>query len=346
MTRLPPLVRWGLPMTDPPGLDLTRLAAHLSVGGLTGSVIAGGRSNLTYRVTDGRSRWVVRRPPLGHVLPTAHDMAREYRVISALQGTPVPVPRVVLHCADESVIGAPFYVMEEVPGVVLRSAADFDLLPDGGAVHCGRLLVDVLLSLHRIEPAAVGLGDFGRPEGYLERQVSRWHRQWERSATRELPSLEALHARLASSVPSSQRAGIVHGDYRLDNVLFDPTLTRIDAVLDWEMSTLGDPLADVGLLYTYTALAAGGLRPGGAALPASAGFPSGAQLMEWYAAGSGTSLDRLAWYAAFGHYKLAIISEGIHARFLAGETVGDDFEEIGAQVPDLVDRAWAQLEEA
>ena len=333
-------------MTGPPGLDLTRLAAYLSVDRLTGSLIAGGRSNLTYRVTDGSARWVVRRPPLGHVLPTAHDMAREYRVISALRDTPVPVPRVVLYCADEAVVGAPFYVMEEVPGVVLRSASDFELLSDAGAVHCGRILVDVLLSLHRVQPAAVGLGDFGRPEGYLSRQVARWYRQWERSATRELPSLEALHVRLASTVPESSRAGIVHGDYRLDNVLFDPTLTRIDAVLDWEMSTLGDPLADVGLLYTYTSLAADGLRPGGAALPASAGFPPARQLMEWYAAGSGTSLDQLAWYAAFGHYKLAIISEGIHARFLAGETVGDDFESIGAQVPRLVDRAWAQLEEA
>jgi aminoglycoside phosphotransferase (APT) family kinase protein len=138
----------------------------------------------------------------------------------------------------------------------------------------------------------------------------------------------------------------VHGDYRLDNVLFDPTLTRIDAVLDWEMSTLGDPLADVGLLYTYTSLAADGLRPGGAALPAAAGFPPATQLMAWSAKGSGASLEKLAWYAAFGHYKLAIISEGIHARFLAGKTVGDDFEAIGAQVPKLVDRAWANLEEA
>jgi aminoglycoside phosphotransferase (APT) family kinase protein len=333
-------------MSDPPGLDLARLATYLSADHLSGSLIAGGRSNLTYRVTDGRSRWVVRRPPLGHVLPTAHDMAREYRVISALQGSPVPVPRVVLYCADESVLGAPFYVMDEVPGVVLRSAEDFDALPDGGAVHCGRQLVDVLLSLHRIPPAAVGLGDFGRPEGYLARQVARWYRQWERSATRELPALEALHQRLAATVPQSARAAILHGDYRLDNVLFDPTLARIDAVLDWEMSTLGDPLADVGLLYTYTSLAADGLRPGGAALPESAGFPPAAQLMEWYAEGSGTSLEKLAWYVAFGHYKLAIISEGIHARFLAGQTVGDDFESIGALVPNLVDRAWAHLEEA
>jgi aminoglycoside phosphotransferase (APT) family kinase protein len=331
---------------NPPGLDLTRLAEHMSTGPLAGELIAGGRSNLTYRVTDGRSRWVVRRPPLGHVLPTAHDMAREYRVIKALYGTAVPVPRVVLHCADESVIGAPFYVMAEVPGVVLRTVSDFAALTPDGAVHCGRTLVRVLLDLHRVEPAEVGLDDFGRPEGYLARQVARWRRQWERSATRSLPSLDALHDRLAATVPVSSRAGIVHGDYRLDNVLFDPSLSRIDAVLDWEMSTLGDPLADVGLLYTYTSLAADGLRPGGAVLPAEAGFPPAGQLMQWYAEGSGTSLERLAWYAAFGHYKLAIISEGIHARFLAGQTVGDDFASIGAGVPELVDRAWAQLKEA
>jgi aminoglycoside phosphotransferase (APT) family kinase protein len=337
---------------DPPGLDLARLGAYLSsalppgtVGlPLHAEIIAGGRSNLTYRLTDGRSRWVIRRPPLGHVLPTAHDMAREYRVIRALHGTAVPVPAAVLLCTDESVLGAPFYLMSEVPGVVLRSAADYAGVTPADAEHCGRTLVDVLLALHRIDPQEVGLGDFGRPEGYLTRQVAGWYRQWERSATRELPALDALHAALAGSVPGSPGAGIVHGDYRLDNVIFDPSLSRIDAVFDWEMSTVGDPLADVGLLYAYTSLAAEGLNPGGATLPPEIGFPSAARLIEWYAAASGTDLARLDWYIAFSYYKLAIISEGIHARYLAGETVGADFEKIGTRMPGLVDRGRRALQ--
>jgi aminoglycoside phosphotransferase (APT) family kinase protein len=336
---------------DPPGLDLARLGAHLSGAlpaatvdlPLRAEIIAGGRSNLTYRLTDGRSRWVIRRPPLGHVLPTAHDMAREFRVIRALHGTSVPVPEALLHCADESVLGAPFYLMSEVPGVVLRSGADYAGLTPADAEHCGRTLVDVLLALHRIDPQEVGLGDFGRPEGYLTRQVAGWYRQWERSATRELPALDALHAGLASSVPDSSHAGIVHGDYRLDNVIFDPSLSRINAVFDWEMSTVGDPLADVGLLYAYTSLAAQGLNPGGASLPPELGFPSAARLIEWYAVASGTDLARLDWYIAFSYYKLAIISEGIHARYLAGETVGADFEKIGTRVPGLVDQGWRAL---
>jgi aminoglycoside phosphotransferase (APT) family kinase protein len=287
---------------------------------------------------------VIRRPPLGHVLPTAHDMAREYRVIRALHGTAVPVPAAVLLCTDESVLGAPFYLMSEVPGVVLRSAADYAGVTPADAEHCGRTLVDVLLALHRIDPQEVGLGDFGRPEGYLTRQVAGWYRQWERSATRELPALDALHAALAGSVPGSPGAGIVHGDYRLDNVIFDPSLSRIDAVFDWEMSTVGDPLADVGLLYAYTSLAAEGLNPGGATLPPEIGFPSAVRLIEWYAAASGTDLARLDWYIAFSYYKLAIISEGIHARYLAGETVGADFEKIGTRMPGLVDRGRRALQ--
>jgi aminoglycoside phosphotransferase (APT) family kinase protein len=249
----------------------------------------------------------------------------------------------LLHCADESVLGAPFYLMLEVPGVVLRSAADYAGLTPATADHCGRILVDVLLALHRIDPQEVGLGDFGRPNGYLTRQVAGWYRQWERSATRELPALDTLHTGLASLVPGSSDAGIVHGDYRLDNVIFDSSLSRIDAVLDWEMSTVGDPLADVGLLYAYTSLAAQGLNPGGASLPPELGFPSAARLIEWYAVASGTDLARLDWYIAFSYYKLAIISEGIHARYLAGETVGADFEIIGARVPELVDQGWRAL---
>jgi aminoglycoside phosphotransferase (APT) family kinase protein len=209
--------------------------------------------------------------------------------------------------------------------------------------RCARLLVDTLVALHRTEPDAVGLADFGRPAGYLERQVERWYRQWGRSATRVLPALDALHAGLAGAVPASPGYGIVHGDYRLDNLMFDRDLNRVAAVLDWEMATIGDPLADVGLLFVYTDLARHGLVAAAAPPPAELGFPPAEALLAAYAEARGIGLDRLDWYVALGYYKLAIISEGIHARFLAGETVGADFDTIGARVPGLVDLGLSAL---
>jgi aminoglycoside phosphotransferase (APT) family kinase protein len=336
-------------MSGPRGLDLDRLAAHLAAhsgeppaGPLTGELIAGGKSNLTYRVTDGHSTWAVRRPPLGHVLPTAHDMAREYTVLSALAGTAVPVPRVVLLCADEQVLGAPFYVMEYVDGVVLRDPAETARLTPEMAADIGTRLVDVLADLHAVQPAEVGLAEFGRPEGYLRRQVSRWHKQWEWSKTRELPALEELAVGLADSVPDSGLVGIVHGDYRLDNVMVDHDLRRIVAVLDWEMATLGDPLADLGLLWVYTTLAATGLGPANP-FEAGSGFPTPPELAAAYAERASVPLDGLHWYAALGYYKLAIVSEGIHKRYLAGQTVGAGFEQMGPRVPELIDRAHRAL---
>lgn len=339
-------------VVDPPGLALEPLADYLRArlpdglaGPLRADLITGGRSNLTYRLTDGRSRWVLRRPPLGHVLPTAHDMSREYRVISALRDTAVPVPDALLLATDTDPIGAPFYLMSEVNGVVLRDAAGYARLSAERAAHCARLLVDTLAALHAVAPASVGLADFGRPDGYLTRQVDRWYRQWGRSATRDLPALDRLHDALARSVPVSGRAGIVHGDFRLDNLMFDPTLRRVAAVLDWEMATLGDPLADVGLLYVYRELAGHGLAGSADPLPAGLDFPSGSALLADYARATGTSAHRLDWYAALGYYKLAIISEGIHARYLAGETVGADFDAIGERVPSLVELATRALTE-
>jgi aminoglycoside phosphotransferase (APT) family kinase protein len=327
-----------------PGLDLERAAPYLAeasggslTGALTASVISGGRSNLTYLVTGDTGSVVVRRPPLGHVLPSAHDMAREHRVISALSATGFPVPKPLLLCSDPEVIGAPFYVMEYVDGVVMRGG---DSVGPAAARRCGEALIDLLVRLHGVDHEAVGLGDFGRPEGYLERQVRRWHQQWERSQTRELPLLEAVTARLATEVPHSPRAGIVHGDYRLDNVMFDRDLSTILAVMDWEMATIGDPLADVGLLVVYTDLAQLKLTP-----PVPDGFPTGAELAARYAAATGIDVARLDWYVAFGNYKLAVISEGIHARYLQGKTVGDGFETFGPAVPVLIERAAASLGE-
>jgi aminoglycoside phosphotransferase (APT) family kinase protein len=275
---------------------------------------------------------------LGLVLPSAHDMSREYRVTAALSTIGFAVAKPLLLCTDEDVIGAPFYVMEHVEGTVLRDEA-LSTVDAESAARCGTELVDTLLRLHAVDYASIGLGDFGRPDGYLRRQVRRWHQQWEASKTRELPLLDSVTERLRDGLPEppasgAARAGIVHGDYRLDNVMFDPEVRGIRAVMDWEMATIGDPLADVGLLVVYTDASSLRLTP---SVPA--GYPTGEQLARRYAEGSGIPLDRLDWYVAFGFFKLAVISEGIHARYLRGKTVGEGFETFGPAVPVLVEHA-------
>jgi aminoglycoside phosphotransferase (APT) family kinase protein len=334
-------------VTSPPGLDLEALERYLAprVGGLAGSlrgeVIPGGRSNLTYIVDDGERRFVVRRPPLAHVLPTAHDMAREYRVLAALAGTGIPVPQVIALCEDESVIGARFYVMEWIDGHVVRDAlpAEFPDTPETRRAMSAAL-VATLLQLHDIDPDGVGLADFGHPDGFLGRQVRRWWQQWEASKTRDLPGIEELRRRLEETVPVQSAPGIVHGDYRLDNVMFahaDPA--RIVAVIDWEMCTIGDPLCDLGLLCVYWAdddseAAARTLH--GRAITVEDGFYKRADILRDYAAGTQRDLSALDWYIALGAYKLAIIAEGITARFLMGMTVGEGFETMGEMVPSIV----------
>jgi aminoglycoside phosphotransferase (APT) family kinase protein len=331
-------------VTEPlPGLDLDALSARLGLGPLSGELVSGGRSNLTYLVCDGRRSWIVRRPPLGHVLATAHDMAREYRVMSALAGTGVPVPETYELCEDESVLGAPFYVMQNVAGEVYRtakSAADLGLARLAGVA---RELGRVLARLHQVEPAAVGLAGFGRPEGYLARQLARWSKQLAASRSREMPGIDELRDRLAAGLPDTPRSAIVHGDYRLDNVILGPD-DRIGAVVDWEMATLGDPLTDIGMLMLYWEMLVNGQGMFGA-VPEGAQFPPGAVLLEAYAAAGGAELDRLGWYLAFATFKLAVISEGIHYRFRAGQTVGAGFERIGEAVPVLVARGHAILDE-
>jgi aminoglycoside phosphotransferase (APT) family kinase protein len=235
------------------------LAAHVpDVGDLHAALLSGGRSNLTYTLTDGPRRWVLRRPPLGHVLATAHDMRREFRVMRALAPTPVPVPCMVFEHAEPDVLGAPFYVMELVEGVIYRTTDDLVRLDGDGARRLGHAFLDSLAALHVVDPATVGLADFGRPDGYLARQVGRWTKQLASSRSREVPGFDDLAARLAEDVPATQRASIVHGDYRLDNAIVsadDPG--HLQAVLDWEMATLGDPLADLALFNLYWAGSAG-----------------------------------------------------------------------------------------
>lgn len=243
----------------PPGLDLERLRGLLDrerpglvSGPLSGRLIEGGRSNLTYAVEDGTSTWVVRRPPLGHVLATAHDMKREHRVISALHPTNVPVPRPVLLCEDEEVLGAPFYVMEFVEGTPYRTADQLAPLGPERTRAAVLNLVDTLVELHAVDPAEVGLADFGRPEGFLDRQLRRWAKQLDASRNRDLAGIDELHATLGRELPGSPAPTVVHGDYRLDNVLIGGENDEIRAILDWEMSTLGDPLTDLGLLVMYS----------------------------------------------------------------------------------------------
>lgn len=334
-----------------PGLNLAQLTDYLErvrpgllCGPLAGELIPGGRSNLTYLITDGYHEWVLRRPPLGHVLATAHDMSREHRVISALAATPVPVPATLLHCPDPAVLGAPFYLMAKVAGVVYRRPSQSAALSAPERTALARTLVGTLAALHRVDPVAVGLADFGRPDGFLARQVRRWSRQLESSRSREIAGIDALATRLASSVPEGPGSAIVHGDYRLENVLVHAG--RITAVLDWEMSTVGDPLTDLGLLLLYweavpaldaTELTGVGPRHG---------FPTAATLAEWYAHDTGADLALLPWYVALASFKLAVILEGVYYRHLHGLTVGDGFDQLGAMVPPLVAHGLRALAEA
>nr|WP_307631204.1 phosphotransferase family protein [Streptomyces turgidiscabies] len=337
-----------MPPDDLPGLDLGRLRGLLDGerpglvhGPLTGRLIEGGRSNLTYAVTDGTTQWVVRRPPLGHVLATAHDMRREHRVISALYPTAVPVPRPVLLCEDDTVLGAPFYVMEFVPGTPYRTAGE--LAPIGAARtrEVVLSLVDTLVELHAVDPAEVGLADFGRPEGFLDRQLRRWGKQLDASRNRELTGIDELQAALGRALPHSGAPAIVHGDYRLDNVLIGAD-DRINAILDWEMSTLGDPLTDLGLLVMYSMPLGAPDSPVSTTAEAT-GHPTPAELIERYAARSGRDVSAVSWYTAFAWFKLAVILEGIHYRYTLGQTVGAGFDRIGDLVPVFIEHGLTTL---
>ncbi len=333
--------------TTPEGVDLGRLQAyfteHVPLAGdhpLQAELIAGGRSNLTYAISNGRDEWVLRRPPLGHVLPTAHDMVREYKVLTALAGTGVPVPRTYALCEDLEVNDAPFYVMEKVDGIIYRDGASMASLNADQARRLSEELVDVLARIHGVEYEKVGLGEFGHPDGFLERQIRRWGQQWERSKTRELPGVDEIARRLHAALPESGTPTIVHGDYRLDNTMMSTTDPgQIVAVLDWEMSTLGDPLADLGLLLLYWGNAGAQIIATGSAIDASAGYMTSDEIVERYAQQSGRSVDALDWYVVFAFYKLAIIVEGIHARFQMGKTLGDGFDAMGQTVVALIDGA-------
>jgi len=320
-------------MCDAVGIDVegvTRwFAEHVpeATGPLDFLLIAGGRSNLTFKVTDAAGRaWVLRRPPTGHVLATAHDMVREHRIISALAPTAVPVPPAVGLCTDDAVNGAPFYVMGYLDGHVLRDAKMAESLYAPEVRHrIGLELVDVLADLHGVDADAVGLGDLGRRDGYAARQLTRWYGQFQASTSetgRSVPLVDAVHDRLVTLIPPQQASSIVHGDYRLDNVLLDDG-GRVIGVLDWEICTLGDPLADVGLLMVYWAEPGGQASALGVAPTTAAGFPSRDEMKARYAERTGRRVDDLDFYVAFGYWKLACILEGVYTRYAAGSGGGD-----------------------
>ena len=291
-------------------------------------LITGGLSNLTFLVTDATGRrWVLRRPPLGHVLATAHDVAREHRIISALAPTPVPVAPVVGLCADDSVNGAPFYVMEHVDGIVARDVAAGEQLSPAARARAGEAVVEVLTAIHSVDVDAVGLGDLGRREAYVERQLSRWQRQWEATRDAEVPVVDDLHARLAAAVPEQGPATIVHGDYRLDNCILSCD-GEIAAVLDWELCTLGDPLADVGLMLVYWTEAGDAVQTGLPTATTLDGFPTRAELVSSYHEHSGRDLSSIGFYVALGYWKLACILQGVLVRYRAG-AMGDQAGDAG-----------------
>jgi aminoglycoside phosphotransferase (APT) family kinase protein len=333
----------------PADLPLDRLATFLAArgiptSGLTARLISGGRSNLTYRLSaetaGGTQQWVLRRPPLGHVLATAHDMRREFRVISALQSTEVPVPDALVMCDDADVIGAPFFVMEYVEGEIIRTTRALVELGEQ-AQHAGHALVDVLAALHAIDPDEVGLADFGRPAGFMARQVRRWTAQLDASRSRDLPGLDGLAQVLADEVPQRTGSSLIHGDYRLDNCMLRGG--TVVSVLDWEMATLGDPLADVALFAVYTG-GYTGFDGGVIHSPAGVGsFPSTHQLVDRYVAATGRQLDDFGWYLGFAWFKLAVILEGIHYRNLLGKSAGDEFRGVAEAVPHAVERGRAAL---
>ena len=289
-------------------------------------MIAGGRSNITYRVVDANGRTVVlRRPPLGHVLATAHDMGREHRIISAVGTTSVPVPRTLGMCTDVEVNDAPFYVMSYVDGVVLDGQSKAANISPATRRALSEHLIDVMVDLHAVDVDAVGLGDLAKRDSYVERQIKRWSTQWVNSKQRELPDIDEVERLLKAGVPQQHGTVIAHGDYRFGNCLSDLETGRIAAVLDWELCTLGDPMADIGYLGVYWS------DPG---VPARRendpsgleGFPTYREMVDMYSAKSGRDCDNIGYYVAFSSWRLAVISEGVYARYVHGAMGKQDFD--------------------
>lgn len=311
-------------------------------------LILGGHSNLTYKVKDSAgATWVLRRPPLGNVIQSAHDMGREFKIMNALQNTDIPVPKLVGFCEDESVNGAPFYVMDYVDALVVRNRDVAATLDPSVRIAASRSAVETLARLHKIDPDQVGLGDLGRKQDYVGRQLRRWMRQFDAITQRELPQVAALHKRLETHKPEQAGAGIVHGDFRLDNCMINPD-GSIAAVLDWELCTLGEVRADLAVLLVYWSLPDDEMEQLPDAPTTAGGFPSRRELFEWYQQSAGSTVEDIDYFTAFQFWRLSCILEGVYTRYRAASmgAAGDsvDIERFGERVLDLVDRANAILD--
>ena len=339
---------------DVPGVRVPTVTAWLesNVAGAAGpfrfDVIAGGHSNLTYLVTaaDG-TRFVLRRPPLGHRLASAHDMGREHRIISSLAATGVPVAPALGFCDDESVNDAPFYVMGFVDGHVIRDRSGAEsVLDEAGRGQASRSIVDTMAAIHSVDLKGAGLADLGRHEGYIERQLKRWYGQWNAQKTRELPAVDEVHDELLRRIPEQGAATLVHGDYRLDNCMLGPDGTVV-AVLDWEICTLGDPMADLGLLQVYWTGPDDELSAWTGLATTAPGFANRQELADRYAETSGRDISQLPFYVSFGYWKLACILEGVYARYVGGalgERNRADLEPFERQVEGAAASAARMLE--
>ena len=335
------------------GIDRKRVTAWLAanidgvVPPLEFTLIAGGHSNLTYRFTDrnGTAR-VLRRPPLGHVLQSAHDMGREHRIVHGLNGSGVPVPGALGLCGDTGINGAPFYVMTFVDGDVLHDAVAARRLGEPERFETGMHAIEVLAALHGLEPDDVGLGELGRREAYLARQLKRWKRQWEASKTHEIPEMEETAQILEERMPEQIGSAIVHGDFRLGNMIVGGG--RVRAVLDWELCTLGDPLADMGyLLNSWFApgeAAANQATEAGEATTSAGGFPTREAICARYARLTGRDLDGIGYYRAFSHWRLAAITQGVYKRYLVGAMGKRDDFDLDAYRSGVTLRAQTALE--
>jgi aminoglycoside phosphotransferase (APT) family kinase protein len=338
------------------GLDLTALDGYLRSAGidregeLRAQLISGGRSNLTFLVADDSSKWVLRRPPLHGLTPSAHDMAREYKVVAALADTAVPVARAVALCDDDSVLGAPFQIVEYVAGQVVRTRAELEALGDERVIEgCADALIRVLADLHAVDPDAVGLADFGKPSGYLERQVRRWGSQWELvrlSDDDRDADVQRLHSALQQSIPQQSRTSIVHGDYRIDNTILDADDPKqVRAVVDWELSTLGDPISDAALMCVYRDPSLDLIINTHAAWT-SPQLPVADELAHRYSLVSGQPLAHWNFYMALAYFKLAIIAAGIdfRRRMSGGADDVDASDRVGETVGPLIARGLTELQ--
>ena len=316
--------------------DYMLRSSILVAGELVVSLINGGRSNLTYLVSDETSRWVVRRAPTAGLTPSAHDMVREWKVTSALQLSEVPVPSTVALCEDPSVLGASFTIVDYVVGRVVRDRADLEQLSDDEVERSTKALVRTLVDLHAVDIREAGLQNFGRSKGFLERQVSLWRRQWDQVKTRELPDVERLHEKLVNQLPKTSEAAVIHGDYRIDNTILDyDDAGVIRAVVDWELSTVGDPLTDAALMCVYRQSAFDQIL-GQSAAWTSGRLPSADGLAEEYARLSNRDLADWPFYLALANFKLGVIGEGITHRSRSGFSAGASADGAAEVTPDFM----------